>query len=159
MKNYKKIKLNYLSLLLIVFLFSCGNNNVQKLKTNGVKKEKKLSSLNNKRRLLDLTKIEFENKLINLGEVIEGDTILKARYIFKNVGVNPLLIEYVNPDCSCTDYNFTKEIVKVQEKGFIDLEFDIKNKIGNQKLYAIVKSNTSASFHKLILKVNILELN
>jgi hypothetical protein len=104
-----------------------------------------------------LTTIKFEKKVIDLGNFFEGDSILVANYIFKNTGKNPLLIEYVNPECTCTGYTFTKDTIFENKEGFINLTYNIKKRIGKQKLYAIVKTNTNAKFHKLILKLNVLE--
>ncbi|MFV2016515.1 MAG: DUF1573 domain-containing protein [Candidatus Heimdallarchaeota archaeon] len=143
---------------MILVLFSCKENktnNRKEIKT--IERKERLSSLNDSRRLTELTNIKFDTKLVDLGEIKEGDTTLTGRYIFKNTGSHPLLIEYVNPDCTCTDYEFTKDTISIGDEGFINLTYNIKNKIGNQKLYAVVKANTDASFYKLILKLNIIE--
>ncbi len=152
------MKLYYITLIVLV-LFSCRENNTSKQKeTKTITEKKRLSSLNNSRRLTELTNIKFNTKLVDLGDINEGDTTLTGHYIFKNTGIHPLLIEYVNPDCTCTDYKFTKDTISIGDEGFINLTYNIKNKIGNQKLYAVVKANTDASFYKLILKLNIIEI-
>ena len=43
--------------------------------------------------------------------MVPSDTILKAHYMLYNVSDNLLKIEYVNPDCSCTDYRLSKNII------------------------------------------------
>ncbi|MEN6456637.1 MAG: DUF1573 domain-containing protein [Prolixibacteraceae bacterium] len=50
---------------------------------------------------------------------------------------------------------FTKDTIMPGENGFIDLTYNIKNKIGAQKLYAVVKANTEARFYKLTFKMEI----
>ena len=100
--------------------------------------------------------LKFEKKIIDLGTFKSKDTLLKARYIFTNNGLNSLHIDYVNPDCTCTGYDYTKGEISKGKRGYVDLKYNIKNKIGNQKLYAIVKANTSQKFYRLILKLKVI---
>lgn len=59
---------------------------------------------------IELTDIIFKNKIYDFGKV-SNDTILSAKYYFKNIGTNNLIIEYVNPDCICTDYFLSKDTI------------------------------------------------
>lgn len=104
---------------------------------------------------LDLTDLKFNESVVDLGTIKTVDTLLVAHYTFKNIGKFPLLIEYINPDCSCTDYEHTKDTIPVNGDGFVNLKFDTKNKVGPQKVYAVVKANTKDKFYRLLLKVNL----
>ncbi|MDR0560488.1 MAG: DUF1573 domain-containing protein [Prevotellaceae bacterium] len=44
------------------------------------------------------------NITVNFGN-IHSDTVLKAKFLFVNSGVETVEIEYVNPDCTCTGYS------------------------------------------------------
>ena len=113
----------------------------------------------NKARLLyttdTLADATFLNKIVDFGEVT-GDTILTAKYILKSSGVHDLVINYVNPDCSCTNYSLSKDTIMPGDSAIILLEFSTKERLGPQKIYATVSTNTLDRFYKLILKVNIL---
>lgn len=154
----------YYIMSIIVILCSCQKENRNKMKLDNEsgkkeinEKKENLSSLNTSRRLLELTDLEFKTKVIDLGNIIEGDSVVRANYVFKNSGDKDLLIEYVNPDCTCTDYDFSKDTIPSGKEGFVELTYNIKDKIGSQKLYAVMKANTEAQFYKLIFKLNILE--
>ena len=99
--------------------------------------------------------LEFEKKIIDKGDVYEGD-IVEALYTFTNVGSEPLTIEYVNPDCICTNFKFTKEPIEINQKGFVKLVLDTKNKYGQQKLFATIKTNNVDKFYRIIMKVNVM---
>ncbi|MBL7473296.1 DUF1573 domain-containing protein [Robertkochia sediminum] len=145
----------------IIILFSCQESDFAKDRegfSSSMKKNEKSNSpskMDNGRRLKELTKIEFEEKLIDFGDVISGDTTLTATYVIKNIGKNPLLIEYVNPDCTCSNFEFTMDTIKENERGLIKLDFNIKNKIGLNKFYATLRANTNSKFYKLTYMVNI----
>lgn len=104
---------------------------------------------------LNPTDLKFAENVVDLGNIKTVDTLLVAHYTFKNTGNSPLLIEYINPDCSCTDYEYSKDTIPVNGDGFINLKFDTKNKVGPQKVYAVVKANTKDKFYRLLLKVNL----
>ncbi len=101
-----------------------------------------------------LTKLEFTQRMVDFGKV-STDTLLVAEYNFKNKGTHDLVIEYINPDCICTDYKLSSKEVAPQEKGTIQLIFNTKDKIGQQKIYAIVKANTEDQFYRLLLKADV----
>lgn len=52
---------------------------------------------------------QFACLVIKLNAVRVGEMI-KAYYTLYNTGKPPLLIEYVNPDCSCTWYEVSDNI-------------------------------------------------
>jgi len=67
------------------------------------------------------------------------------------------LIDYVNPDCICTSFDYTKKLIKKDSFGFINLVLNTNGKFGEQKIFATVKANTKEKFYGLILKVNVIQ--
>ena len=69
---------------------------------------------------MPLAKLAFSRKIVDLGEVPE-DTILVAKYMLYNTSENLLEIEYVNPDCSCTDYKLSKHSIHPKDSALLTL--------------------------------------
>ncbi len=105
-------------------------------------------------RLSDLT---FDQKIIDLGSLKKIDSIIEVEYNYKNISQNPLIIEYVKPDCSCTSARISNDTLKSEGEGTIFLNYNISEKIGDIRLDAIVKANTETRFYKLTLKLEVLE--
>lgn len=99
----------------------------------------------------ELTNIKFDRKILNL-DSLPVDSVMRGNYKFFNVGNHDLIIEYVNPDCTCTDYSVSSKILVPGDSGTITLEVDSKKIVGYKRIYAIVKANTPEGFHKLLLK-------
>jgi hypothetical protein len=91
----------------------------------------------------------------NFIEVKRGD---KSTYTieFKNLGVDDLIIKDVSSTCLCTVAKYTKEPIKLRQKGSIDISFDSKNKpIGTIKQPIIIETNSSKRYVKAILTIKI----
>ena len=151
-KKCTSINLSYNILLTIAFFLflNCKKDST----VSSSSKTLHIDETSPKKKLGQLT---FENRIIDLGEIPSDDSIIKIVYKFKNTGIVPLEIEYVNPDCTCTNYDYTKGNLYSENSGEINLYFDKKNKIGIQKIYTIVKANTEEEFYKLVFKMNIKE--
>jgi len=128
----------------IVFL-SCGRGRDSEMDTNT-----KFKSSRN------LTKIKFFNKRVDFGYV-NSDTLLTGKYIFMNSGNFDLIIDYVSPDCSCTDFYLSKKSIKPGDTAYILLKLLTKSKFGNEKIFATVSANTEERLYSLQLLVNIKE--
>lgn len=135
-------------LVTIFFIFSCNSkqNRHPLLIPNDNTKEYSIDSG---------AKLTFKNKTIDFGN-ISADTLLTAKYKFFNTGENDVVIYYVNPDCSCTNYYLSNDTILPGDSAFIILEFSTANRFGQQKIYATVCANTFDKFYKLTLKTNIL---
>ncbi|MBW6537072.1 MAG: DUF1573 domain-containing protein [Mariniphaga sp.] len=101
-----------------------------------------------------LTKLEFTQRIVDFGKV-PSDTLLVAEYNFLNAGNHNLEIEYINPDCTCTDYKLSSRQVAPKQQGTIQLVFNTKDRIGQQEIFAIVKANTEDRFYRLLLKADV----
>ncbi|SHE32007.1 Protein of unknown function [Bacteroides faecichinchillae] len=101
-----------------------------------------------------ISQVKFSGKVVNFG-VVPADTVLKAKFILYNVGKYPLKIEGVNPDCSCTDYFLSDDIVSVGDSTLLVLIYSTKDKLGEQELHTIIKMNTTEKMYKVTLKADI----
>ncbi|MCX6327671.1 MAG: DUF1573 domain-containing protein [Bacteroidia bacterium] len=129
-------------LLLCTSIFSCSN-------------KKNIQQSSQQRELADLA---FKIKFYDFGNV-SNDTILFAKYFFKNIGKNNLIINYVDPDCTCTGYSLSNDTISPGDSAFIELKFKTENKFGKQKIYTTVCANTETKMYSLILKANVIENN
>lgn len=98
--------------------------------------------------------MKFSTKKVDFG-IVPADTVLKAIFILHNTGEQCLKIESVIPDCSCTNYLLSKEIVEVGDSVLLALIYNTKDKIGEQELQTIVKMNIREKFYKITLKADI----
>lgn len=67
-------------------------------------------------------KIEFKEKVINVGKVIVGEEV-KATYEFTNTGEAPLVISEVRTGCGCTVSEKPKEPVAPGKDGVIVVKY------------------------------------
>ena len=56
--------------------------------------------------------------------LIEFQKPVTYKFEFSNTGKTPLIINDVRPSCGCTAAEWTKTVIKPEEKGFISVEFD-----------------------------------
>lgn len=131
----------FLFTLFLLFLVACKKPN-----NSNVKQQT--------RDTLKYTTIHFINKWIDFGKQ-PNDTVLKAHYYFVNTGKQELIVNSVNPDCMCTGYNLGNDCIKPGDTAFVELLFHTKNKLGFQKIYTIVQTNTAHKFDKLTFTANI----
>ncbi|NER08674.1 MAG: DUF1573 domain-containing protein [Okeania sp. SIO3C4] len=103
-----------------------------------------------------LTEIEFKDKIFDFGEVQE-DSLLIHRYYFKNVGNEKLIIDYVNPDCTCTGFTLSNDTIMPMDSAYVELKYDTKDRYGKQKLFATMKANTETKMYAIILKANVID--
>ncbi|MFV0507592.1 MAG: DUF1573 domain-containing protein [Bacteroidales bacterium] len=101
--------------------------------------------------------MNIPKRVYDFGIINSSDTTLVAKYYFKNIGNENLIIKDVNPDCTCTNHSLSNSIVSPGDSAFIELEFNTKGKFGMQKIFTTIKANTEAKMHALILKVDIQE--
>lgn len=131
-----------LTIIILYSLFSCHSHLI---------KEQNSSAEN----IDSLTSMIFINKTINFGTV-PSDTLLIARYFFTNTGNKNLRIKYVDPDCTCTNYNLPNQLILPTDTSFIELRFETKGKFGEQIIRATVCSNTSTKLYLLTLKASVI---
>lgn len=71
------------------------------------------------------TRITFDQVDIDLGSLKQGAP-KTIQFSFKNTGVEPLIINSVEPSCGCTDAQWPKKPIKQGKEGVIELTYDAK---------------------------------
>ncbi|MEM7036400.1 MAG: DUF1573 domain-containing protein [Bacteroidota bacterium] len=102
----------------------------------------------------DNTVIQFEKSEYDLGTVKKGEPA-KGRFIFKNVGEAPLVIENVKPSCKCTELIYPEEAIAPGASGEIYAEISTDDKSGDQtKFFAVIYNGNPPVEHvKMIFKI------
>jgi hypothetical protein len=113
-----------------------------------VKEEPKQEKPKKKRKR---SKISFEEKTWNFGELRDGD-IVNHDFKFKNVGDAPLNIKNVTATCGCTQPSFPFLPVAPGEEGTISVTFNSTGKINEQRPTVTVITNGKPSIVKLNLE-------
>jgi hypothetical protein len=104
------------------------------------------------------TSIKFERLEHDFGKIKEG-VMSRTAFVFTNTGDAPLLISSAIGSCGCTVPEWPKEPIKPGEKGEIKVEFDSKDKLGEQLKTVTVSSNTNPMNNVLTVKCNVLPKN
>lgn len=77
------------------------------------------------------TQIEFKSKLIDFGEIREGEIV--ARFLsFKNTGNAHFLIKNIDSGCGCTTVNYPDHPIAPGEEGKIEIIFNSSGRYGKQ---------------------------
>lgn len=147
--NISNFRIFFCCLFLLQF-GNCGRKNVEKKLPLSNQTNHKVGDEDK------LAEIEFQNKIFDFG-TLRDDTIVSARYSFKNTGNNPLIIKRVVPDCHCTGYKLGNDTIFTGQSDTLVLNFSTKDKIGPQKIYTIVTANTKIKMYKLTLLANVVK--
>ena len=104
-------------------------------------------------------KIEFEKKTHEFGDIREEGGKVTARFVFKNVGTEDLLLTNVKPGCGCTAANYTREAVAPGQTGFIDATYDPWNRPGNfnKNIKVSTTEPDQASPYIIFIKGNVIK--
>tara|TARA_R110001599_G_scaffold161642_5_gene350294 strand:+ start:7611 stop:8021 length:411 start_codon:yes stop_codon:yes gene_type:complete len=103
----------------------------------------------------EASKIEFENKLYNFGEIAPGDTVDHV-FTFKNIGTAPLKILSARGSCGCTVPKYSTDAVAPGKSGEVFVRFNSAGKRGNQnKTVTLVTNDPTAQQVILTLRGNI----
>lgn len=110
-----------------------GGSHVNQNEDEVAKREAKMKSMPRTSIIFDDTKHDF-------GTIKEGE-IAKHSFHFKNIGQNPLLISKAVASCGCTVPSYPKDPILPGQDGEILVEFNSKNRVGQQKKNILVYSN------------------
>jgi len=92
--------------------------------------------------------VSFARKSFDFGEV-SRDTLLLAKFWFKNTGDTTLVVEYVIPDCLCTRFNLSNDTISAGDSAFIELALSTIDKFGPLKIYTTLATNTDEKYYLL----------
>jgi len=98
-----------------------------------------------------LPKLQFEYKSFDFGTVDEGDTIIH-KFKFKNTGDAPAIITEASSSCGCTVPSYPKKPIKPGENGVIEVMFNTKGKLLEQKKSITLTANTEPKYNTLYLE-------
>lgn len=74
--------------------------------------------------------IKFENTTYDFGKIKEEGGKVSGRFVFTNVGNEPLELTNVRPGCGCTAANYTKGAIAPGEQGYIEATYNPYNRPG-----------------------------
>lgn len=97
----------------------------------------------------------FTKKVIDYGKV-SNDTTLTATFIAKNKSSQGVIINYINPECTCTGYSVSKYKIQPNDTVSITLTIKTVGKFGKEKIYAMVNYGQK-KMTKLTVKCDIYE--
>jgi len=97
--------------------------------------------------------ISWEKTFYNFGTIQKEDGAVTYRFIFVNVGDEPLVLEKVKSTCGCTTSNYTKDQVLPNAKGFVEIAFDPANQSGEfLKTITVITNEKSLVASRLEIK-------
>ncbi len=99
-------------------------------------------------------------KIIEKIQVLDSiplDTIVHLTYQIINLGHDSLRVLNVNPDCSCTDFIISNSVVAAGDTANITLIYNSQERLGENKINAIVKLNTNRRIYKITAYINVIE--
>ena len=74
--------------------------------------------------------IKFENTTYDFGKIKEEGGKVTGKFIFTNVGNEPLELTNVRPGCGCTAANYTKGAIAPGQQGYIEATYNPYNRPG-----------------------------
>ncbi len=102
-----------------------------------------------------LTSMSVDKYRVDFGDVV-GDTLLQAKFTLRNSGENDLVIHYVNPDCHCTGYSLSKNVIAPSDTASLVLKFDTAGKVYEQKIVTTLSANTPDQMYRFTIKANVI---
>lgn len=100
------------------------------------------------------TEVKFDRLSYDFGTINEGDKV-KTKFKFTNTGKNPLVINSAVGSCGCTVPNWPKAPLAPGESALMDVEFDSKDKPGQQMKTVTVMANTNPPKIELTIKATV----
>ncbi len=103
-----------------------------------------------------ITKISFENNVLNFGTVKENDGKFEIKLFFSNTGNNPLLIKNVKGSCGCTVPKWPSKPILPKQQKFISITINPENRKGIFDKSITIISNTRPANNIIKIKGNII---
>lgn len=135
----------FLSLLTVIALASCNNEQSQTTATQAAETVNNNGAINaNVSPETDASNaaaFKFEKDSYDFGQISEGEKV-SYEYTFTNIGTQPMIITGATATCGCTVPNYPKEPVAPNAQGKISVVFDSKGKPGMQNKVITITANT-----------------
>lgn len=150
-------KRNLIWLFAALFLMACAGNQSkeeQKVSTDLVNNPISASE-ENEVDLENLPEFEFEEEVLEFGEIVQGEQV-KRTFKFKNVGKSNLIISDAKGSCGCTVPVWPKKPIQPGEEGSIEVVFNSNGKQGRQSKTVTLVANTVPNTKVLAIKGDVL---
>ncbi len=141
----------FVSLLIVVFFVSCGNNN-NKVTTDLINIP---ATADSTAKVGSSPKFEFKRTTFDFGAINPGE-IVSHTFKFKNVGGSDLIIAKVTSSCGCTVPKYTDKPIKPGEEGLIEAIFDSAGRTGMQHKTLTIMANTQPNRIQLAFTAEII---
>ena len=142
-------KLIFVSFVIVIMMFSCGNGNQNKTS----------SASDGYRQTLGMTGERTDAHLrdtVNLGRIKRGE-IIEYRLGLRNDDDTPLLILGIINGCGCTTLDYDKNPAQPGEILGITLRYDSKGQRGTQLKVFQVTTSLSEQLHNIMLLAEVEE--
>ena len=116
-KNKLKILVHIFHIFFLV-LYSCKTE--EKKQKNESNKAEEIVT-----KVLDTLPVKFDKRVHDFGKIKQNKEV-NTSFVFTNIGDEPLIISDVQITCGCTISEWSKEEIKIGEKGQIKIIYDAK---------------------------------
>ncbi|MBR1928356.1 MAG: DUF1573 domain-containing protein [Paludibacteraceae bacterium] len=96
--------------------------------------------------------ITFEKNEHDFGKINEGDGRVSTEFVFKNEGMEPLVLNNVRASCGCTTPSWTKEPIEPGQTGSITVTYNPNGRPGHFQKTVTITSNASNPTVKVYIK-------
>jgi hypothetical protein len=135
-----------ISLTLVLSLYACKDKTTSGENTGSRDTEELLST----DVVEQTTEITFEKDRFNFGKIEAGE-VVNYDFKFTNTGKHDLIISAARPSCGCTVPDYPKYPVRPGESDVIKVQFNSKNKKGQQDRSVTIVANTRPSETKIYI--------
>jgi len=147
----------YLTLIIVLALFSCRNSGKDK-ETISTEIIENPVTANDTANTGNLPKFKFDTESFDFGPIIQGERVMHT-FKFKNVGGSNLVISAATASCGCTVPKYSDTPVRPGESGEIEVLFNSENREGMQHKTVTVRANTQPARIELSFTANIIVPN
>ncbi len=100
--------------------------------------------------------ISWDKVVHDFGDFNENDGKQKVRFTFTNTGEVPLYLTNVRATCGCTSSEYSREPIQPGATGFVEAEYDPKNRPGKFNKSITVTANTEPRVSVLRIQGNVI---
>ncbi|MCR5456239.1 MAG: DUF1573 domain-containing protein [Bacteroidales bacterium] len=100
--------------------------------------------------------IVFDTLEYDFGEIGELAGIVQYRFVYKNTGNKPLIINSVHTSCGCTSPAWSKEPILPSMSGYIDVSFDPRDRPGMFTKSIVINCNATEKSVTLYIMGNVI---
>jgi hypothetical protein len=104
------------------------------------------------------TPISFKETTHDFGEIKEANGEVEHTFIFTNITTSDLIVQDVKASCGCTTPEWTQQLVKTGEEGFIKVVYDPENRPGEFNKTVTVLTNLESQPVELCIKGNVIPI-